>query len=319
MQPAVSIIMNCLNCAEDLPSALDSVKKQTFKNWEIIFWDNGSTDKSAEIANAFGNGLRYFKSDKTVSLGEARNLAITQAKGEFIAFLDCDDLWKPEKLEKQLELFNKNPKTGLVCTDTEIFDGKRILGKMFDAGAPGRGMVFDALMQRQWISMSSAIIRKKALDSLMPDSVQSIPQWFDQRFNLCEEADVFYRIAHDWELDYVPEALTIWRVHGKNTTFRKFSQFADETLLILEKHRKIYPDYDIKHKQTAELLKKRAAFQKAIALWRNGNNANARLCIKPWLNNSLRFRLFWCLSFLPGSFFDIAAKLYFALPPFLRK
>ena len=193
MQPVVSIIMNCLNCEKDLPFALASVKEQTFTDWEIIFWDNGSTDTSAEIAKKFGSKLRYFKSSETVSLGAARNLAINEAKGEFIAFLDCDDLWKKEKLAKQLELFRKNPKTGLVCTDTEIFDGKRILGKMFDSGKPAKGHVFDELMQRQWISMSSAMVRKKALDNLLIPSNEIVPQWFDSRFNLCEEADVFYR------------------------------------------------------------------------------------------------------------------------------
>ena len=66
-------------------------------------------------------------------------------------------------------------------------------------------------------------------------------EWFDESLNVCEEADVFYRIAKTWELDHVDEPLTRWRVHGVNTTFRKFGQFADETLRILDKHRKLYP------------------------------------------------------------------------------
>ena len=70
--PAVSIIMNCLNCAGDLPAALAGVRAQTFTDWEIVFWDNASTDLSPGIAQAFGPKLRYFRSGETVALGAAQ-------------------------------------------------------------------------------------------------------------------------------------------------------------------------------------------------------------------------------------------------------
>lgn len=318
MTPTVSIIMNCLNCAKDLPQALESIAQQTYKDWEIIFWDNGSTDNSAIIAKNFGPKLHYFKGEKTVPLGAARNLAISHASGKYIAFLDCDDLWKPEKLAKQIALLERNPKVGLVCTDTEIFNNNSVLKKVFTDSSPAKGMVFDDLMKRQWISMSSAVLRKSALDSLIKSGANP-PQWFDERFELCEEADVFYRIAHDWELDYVPEALTLWRVHGNNTTFSKFNQFADETLAILDKYRSLYPDYDKLHQDTVVELKKRAAFQKAVSHWQKGKNREARALVSPWLSASNKFRLFWLISFLPGSLFNFAARIYFALPANFRQ
>lgn len=315
--PSISIIMNCLNCAGDLPEALASVKTQTFQNYEIIFWDNGSTDKSPEIARQFGPRLRYFRAEKTTPLGGARNLAIAKARGEYIAFLDCDDLWRPTKLEKQLQVFAENTRVGLVCTDTEIFNGKRILSRVFAGARPQRGMVYAGLLQRQWISMSSAMIRREALNSALPDIGPNESQacaWFDENLNVCEEADLFYRIAYGWEVDYINEPLTLWRVHGDNTTFRKFSQFSDETLAILKKHQALYPDYYAARPDLVELLTRRAAFQKAVALWREGHNGEARKTIKPWLDKSHKYRLFNAATYLPGSFFDIAAKLYFALP-----
>ena len=84
--PKVSIIMNCLNGEEYLRQALDSVFGQTYDDWEIIFWDNASTDKSAAIASSYGERVRYFKSSVTHPLGKARNLAIKEAMGDFIAF-----------------------------------------------------------------------------------------------------------------------------------------------------------------------------------------------------------------------------------------
>ena len=309
--PAVSIIMNCLNCAEDLPAALDGVRAQSFQDWEIIFWDNASTDASPGVARAFGPKLRYFRSGETVPLGAARNLALREAGGRYIAFLDCDDLWLEKKLEKQVALFEANPRLGLACTDTEIFSDAGILSRVFARTAPARGRVFAELMQRQWISMSSAMLRAQALHGL--------EHWFDEGLELCEEADLFYRVAHDWELDYVDAPLTRWRVHGANTTFKKFGQFARETLYILDKHRRLYPGYEEEHGELVELLTRRAAFQRGVALWRDGQGAKARESIAPYAGGSVKFRLFQAASYLPGGFFDVLSRLYFALPGWLRR
>ena len=321
--PAVSVIMNCLNSSRDLREAMDSLMAQTFTDFEVVFWDNCSTDESPAIAQSYGEKVRYFRGESIVPLGEGRNLALAQARGRYLAFLDCDDLWRPTKLERQVALFEANPRVGLVCTDTEIFDGKRVFKRLFAETSPQRGMAFAALMQRQWISMSSAMVSREALTSLSAEKISSGQGinggWFDQSLNVCEEADVFYRIAHDWQLDHVDEPLTLWRVHGGNTTFRKFGQFADETLRILEKHRALYTGYDQEYSGLVELMTRRAGFQKAVALWREGHNRAAREAIGPWRNRGLKYKLFWWASYLPGVFFDLAARLYFALPANLRR
>ncbi len=314
--PQISVIMNCLNGEKYLPQALECLKKQTFQDFEIIFWDNGSTDASPDIAKAYGERLRFFQGRTTAPLGAARNLAIEKAQGTYIAFLDCDDLWRPEKLEKQIALMQANPLLGLVTTNTEIFDGKKVLYRLFDQAMPARGKVFRELMQRQWISMSSAFASKAALDAVRINGQHNA--WFDEKLNLCEEADLFYRIAHDYELDFVDEPLTVWRIHPGSTTFQKFDRFADETMAILERQRAMYPDYDAQYADIAMLLTKRSAFQKAVAFWRAGRNAEARRTISPYLATAPKYRLFWLASFLPGSFFDLAAKLYFMLPKNMR-
>lgn len=320
--PLVSVIMNCLNSSQDLEEALDSLAAQTFVDFEVIFWDNGSTDKSPLIAQGHAGlrgRLRYFRGTRTVPLGAARNLAIREARGELIAFLDCDDLWRPEKLARQVPLFD-DPEVGLVCTDTEMFDGRRVLQRVFANSAPGRGRVFGDLLRRQWISMSSAVLRRSALDAAAgPLNADGCPQWFDESLNVCEEADVFYRVAHDWKLDYADAPLTVWRVHGGNTTFRKFGQFADETLRILNKHLALYPGYETEHADLVLLLRQRAAFQKAVALWREGRGGKAREELRPWRDCSRKHRLFWLASYLPGACFDPAARIYFALPRLARR
>lgn len=306
----VSVIMNCYNSAAHLREALDSVFSQTFTDWEIVFWDNCSVDDSAAIAKSYGPRVRYFRAETTTPLGAARNLALEHATGNYLAFLDCDDEWLPTKLEKQVALFEANPQVGLVCTDTEMFSQQGTLSCLFATASPVRGHVFRELMKQQWISMSSAMLRKEALESL--------DHWFDESLSMCEEADVFYRIAKTWELDHVAEPLSRWRVHEVNTTFRKFGAFADETLVILAKHRQLYPNYDQDYPDLVTLLSRRAAFQKAVALWREGRGAQARAWIRPW-QDSMKHRLFWLASWIPGRYFDPLARLYFKLPGFLRR
>ena len=360
--PVVSVIMNCRNSAEFLREAIDSVYAQTFQDWEIIFWDNCSTDQSPQIAQSYigkpassANGvnpvvgpaatsaaapaatprtpeapvtppasppanpatsglayerMRYFRAETPTLLGEARNLAIAKSTAPFIAFLDCDDLWLPEKLEKQVQLFN-NPKVGLVCTDTISFSENRDLSHMFKLAAPHRGMAFAQLLTAGWISMSSAMIRRQALNEL--------DCWFDPVFNVAEEADLFYRIAYSWELDYVNAPLTRWRVHESNTTFKKYHQFADETRLILRKHLNLYPGYAEKYPQLVALLTRRSAFQKGVALWRDGYAKAARKELSPWVTGSAKFMVFWLATWLPGKSFDKLARIYQVLPKFLRR
>ena len=114
-QPIISIIMNCYNGEEYLQEAIDSVYSQTYQNWEIIFWDNCSTDKSAEIAKSYDNKVKYYKSNELISLGLGRREAVNVAKGEYVAFLDTDDLWVHDKLEQEVRTFQKNSILEINC------------------------------------------------------------------------------------------------------------------------------------------------------------------------------------------------------------
>ncbi|MBQ7584915.1 MAG: glycosyltransferase family 2 protein [Desulfovibrionaceae bacterium] len=310
----VSVIMNCYNCSQDLKLALDSLMAQTFQDFEVIFFDNASTDNSCAIAQSFGPKIRYFRSEKTVPLGAARNLALKEARGELMAFLDCDDFWEKEKLALQVALFEADPLVGLVTCDTWLFkDGKKV-GRVFAKSLPARGLVFRELLQRQWISMSSAMVSRKALASLSGDLESWQGDWFDESLNVCEEADVFYRLAYVWKLDYVDKPLSYWRIHSHNTTFAKYGLFAKETKLILAKLKKLHPEFAEKYPDLVELLTRRALFQEAVDLWHQGKGAKARGVLKPYKRDSLKLRLFWFCSYLPGSWFDFLARIYFALP-----
>ena len=104
-KPLVSIIINCYNGETFLREAIDSVIAQTYENWELVFWDNQSTDSTREIVESYNNPkIKYFYAPDHTPLGEARNLAVEKANGEYINFLDADDVWSPNKLEEQVKL-----------------------------------------------------------------------------------------------------------------------------------------------------------------------------------------------------------------------
>ena len=97
-EPLVSVVINCYNGERFLKKAIDSVYAQSYQNWEIIFWDNRSEDKSAEIFKSYNDKrFKYFYAKKHTSLYKARNLAIKESSGELLAFIDTDDLWEKNK------------------------------------------------------------------------------------------------------------------------------------------------------------------------------------------------------------------------------
>lgn len=119
--PMVSVIMNCYNSAKFLQETLESVLSQSFQDWELIFWDNQSSDKSAEIFKSFNDPrFCYYRAKKHENLGKARNLAVSKAKGTWLAFLDCDDIWIVDKLEKQLsQVGSLDDRVGMIYSPVE--------------------------------------------------------------------------------------------------------------------------------------------------------------------------------------------------------
>ena len=112
LKPLVSVIINCFNGEKYLKESISSVLNQTYKNWEIIFWDNQSKDDSSKILKSFNdNRLKYYYAPQHTSLYKARNLAIARCNGEFISFIDSDDWWDPEKLEKEVQAEKKTSET----------------------------------------------------------------------------------------------------------------------------------------------------------------------------------------------------------------
>lgn len=207
--PAVSVIMNCLNGEQYLREALDSVVAQTYPAWEIIFWDNASRDASGAIAKSYGERVRYFRGEKTVLLGEARNLAIAQARGRYLAILDCDDVWLPEKLERQVPLLEHDQSVGLVFADC-YFMGEtgNLRGTFFRRVPPPAGDPYLALLTGPNFTPGPTVVMRS-------DVVRKVGG-FNPAFRYVESYELFLKLARVSRFAHVGEPLARYRLHGTN-------------------------------------------------------------------------------------------------------
>jgi len=213
-QPLVSIVINCYNGEKYLKKAIDSVIAQSYKNWEIVFWDNQSIDKSADIFKSYNDQrLNYYRADKhTKILYKARNFALKKTKGEFIAFLDVDDWWTPDKLKTQIPLFDRDD-IGMVYGNAWLYLEKKAKKKIYRKSNLPTGMIADHLLNDYSIGSPTYVIRKKTLESLN--------YYFNDNFHIIGDFEINIRIASKWKVNCVQAPIAFIRIHGKNESILK--------------------------------------------------------------------------------------------------
>ena len=224
--------MNCYNGETYLHKSIQSVLEQTYKNWELIFWDNRSEDKSAEIFKSYEDErLKYYYAPKHSLLYEARNEAIKKSSGELIAFLDTDDFWEKDKLDLQIPFF-KDLKVGVVYGNLFIVNEKLNTKKLFLKGEKPRGFILDNLLKDYCTGLVSLVIRKSLLDK---------HEAFDRTFDYIGDFDLMIRMSSKYKFEYVDKPIASWRSHWNNATLLKKNDQINE-LKIWTKKMKNYSD-----------------------------------------------------------------------------
>ncbi|MFA6387273.1 MAG: glycosyltransferase [Candidatus Paceibacterota bacterium] len=295
--------MNCLNCAEYLGEALDSVFSQTYKNWEIILWDNASMDNSAEIAKSYGERVKYFRSDKTYPLGRARNLAIEKATGRYVAFLDCDDIWLPEKLEKQISALSSDSEVGLVFSDAIYFNKKSKSFQLYGKNKPPEGYVFGSLLKKWFLCLSTVVIKKETLSGLN--------EWFDARFNYIEDTDLFLRIAYDWKIAYVDDVLAKYRMHEESWTYKYYLFFPEEKEILVKKLLNLYPNLSKEYSCELKAMQAHINYEKFVLYWKKNERKRARQYLRPFIMSDKKLLLAYIFSyFFSFPFFMFLLRAY---------
>ena len=226
----VSIIINCYNGEKYLKEALLSIKAQTYKNWELIFWDNRSTDNSVKILKSLKiENLRYFLSKKHTSLYAARNMAIQKAKGEFIGFIDADDLWEKNKLKKQIKLFNDD-KTIVVYGNSWLKNEKNNKKKKFINYDVKSGYVYKDLIEKYNVGILTSLIKK----SLLKKSKVN----FDNKYDIIGDYDFFIRLSKKYKFQFIKEPVATYRIHQENLSFLKKEKQIKEFFYWIKKNKK---------------------------------------------------------------------------------
>lgn len=235
-EPLISIIVNCFNGETFLEESIKSIILQTHKNWEIIFWDNKSIDNSKNIFLKFKDKrFRYFYADTHTTLYEARNLALIKARGEFVTFLDCDDLWTKDKLFSQLKKF-EDKNIGMVYSNLWLLNNKSGKKKLFIKNKLSSGYIYDDLIKKYNIGIITVMIKMNCLNK--------IKDKFNPIYSVIGDFDFFLRFSKKFKINYINEPLAFYRLHGKNySSINKYKEVIELEQWLDENKDKIEEDH----------------------------------------------------------------------------
>lgn len=205
-KPVVSVIIPTYNRGHFIVESIRSVIEQTYKNWELIIIDDGSEDNTGEIIQRLGCArIRYFRINHCGRLGKVRNLGIEMASGQYIAFLDSDDLWIKDKLELQLAFLEKHEVKFSFSNATHF--GDSVIVQPPDCHGPYIGNLFLRLIiAHQFVFYPSSLIFKKEVFNAI--------DLLDEHYKSAADVDFVYRLALQFEGGFSNERLVSIRKHS---------------------------------------------------------------------------------------------------------
>ena len=210
----VSVLLTCYNHLKFLPQALDSVRAQSYRDFEVLAIDDGSTDGTREWL-AQQKEIRTVFNVRNLGTYGALNEALEHTSGELVAILNDDDVWLPEKLEKQVQLLDSDPQGGIVHTGGKFIDGegKETPGNPLGFRFPTfkTGDILLGLVYENKIIASAALVRRECFERL---------GGFDHDYFGSGDWQMWYRIAEAYWAGFVVEPLTLYRVHGANASHK---------------------------------------------------------------------------------------------------
>jgi glycosyltransferase involved in cell wall biosynthesis len=226
----VSVIIPVYGVEKYIATTVQSVLDQTYKNFELLIIDDASPDQSIAICEQFTDPRIKIIRQANRGLAGARNTGIRNAQGEYLAFLDGDDLWLPEKLEKHVAHLEKSPTVGISFSRSAFIN---------EAGQPLgtyqmpklKGITVPHLLCRNPVGNGSApVIRREVFEAIkFQDNLYGCVEdfYFDENFRQCEDIECWIRIAiqTNWEMEGIPEALTLYRVNSGGLSSNMLKQF----------------------------------------------------------------------------------------------
>ena len=198
--PKVSVIIPTYNRARILGEAIDSVLSQRYNDFELIVVDDGSTDGTEELVASYLPRLTYLYQEHQ-GVSAARNRGIASARGEYLSFLDSDDLWIKDKLSSQIHFMESHPEC-LICYTDEIWIRKGVRVNPMKKHKKYSGMIFEQCLPLCIVSPSSVLIARTLLDAVGT---------FDESLEVCEDYDLWLRIAARYPIHFIETPLIVKR------------------------------------------------------------------------------------------------------------
>ncbi len=231
--PLVSVLLNCYNAQDTISKAIKSVLSQTYKNIELIVWDDASKDKTLEIVKSFKDErVKLFENNFNIGLGKSRLRAIKELNGELISIIDADDFYENEKIEKQVSVFQKNPEVSICATWSKIFDENFKKLYFFESNATSE-IIKKKLKFVNIIPHSSIMYRKKTAMDV---------GWYSINLDYSQDYNLTLKLINKGEIFVIKEFLSNM-VSGKNNmsnSKKMVETVLKENIQILENNLNIF-------------------------------------------------------------------------------
>jgi glycosyltransferase involved in cell wall biosynthesis len=289
MNNKVSVLMNGYNSEKYLKEAIDSIYSQTFENWEIVFIDNCSTDSTKKIVDSYDNKIKYYKTDKNIELGEARNFGLQYCDGEFLAFLDTDDIYLSNKLELQVSQLLENPDYQMNYTGGFFIDENSNNIKQFTPKAIS-GNVFPVQLKKYEINMQTVLIRNN----------QKII--FDNELEFSPDYDLFMKICSKHNVGVIKNPLVKYRKLNNSLTDKKINRWSIEMKKTLDNIFSNNPLLQKKYPKEHKMAYAKVAYYKARYLIKINQKINAIKCLSEYKYTNMVYYLLFALSIMPKYF-----------------
>lgn len=302
MPPTVSINLCCYNSEKYLRETLESIVHQTYKDWELIIINDGSTDSTESIVQEYIDAgypiIYHYQQNKGLSY--SRNKALELSGGDYIALIDHDDLWLPEKLAKQVIAMQKNEDhvlcyAGVIEIDHMGRELRRYNLKNYS------GYMFEILLRQFNINVPTAFLRKTIL--------QKSGLRFDERVSASEEYCLFMQLAVNHKFLVLPDILAKYRIHDEALTAKSISKWADEreyTLnLICNDNAGIEKKYPVEFKEAYA----RARYYRVRYYVSIGNKLKAIALLSQNLLTNWRYMILFIILLLPTLFWNFIHKI----------
>lgn len=247
MNKLVSVVVANYNMGKYLPMAVESILNQTYKNVEVHVVDDGSTDDSKEVMQRYADiGNVFYHYQENQGQARAKNHGILSANGDFIAFLDADDTWSHDKLEKQLPVFDTDNEIGVVYTNYKLTDKQ---GELMDT--PSRqfhtGYISNQLFVDNFVTGMTSVIRRECLDDV---------GIFDEELSMGIDYDLWLRLSAHYKFMFLDEVTYFYRQWEGQMSHKHRKRF-ECAVKIMRKFETQYPDKldkSVAHEAWAHLL-----------------------------------------------------------------